>query len=205
MVNFTILGHFGGPLGRQALTWGLPRRLHMVPNFSLLAHTRFLYNWIIYRHKSSYKCRKISCSVKIILKTSFLSDFDPFMGFQQSLYTRKAKYCLQIYHRIINSNFLKTWSLFLNFFHFFIIFSVFQILVISRPFVDPPDPWGTQTFWLWSWIYPRSPWDVSQLQKTASWQLFSMSIVQKPWYGHFHYFGAFWGASREAGSHVGGT
>ena len=98
-----------------------------------------------------------------------------------------------MYHRIIISNFLKTWSLFLNFFHFFIIFSVFRILVISRPFVDPPDPWGTQTFWLWSWIYPRSPWDVSQLQKTASWQLFPMSIVQKPWYGHFHYLGAFSG------------
>ena len=66
-------------------------------------------------------------------------------------------------------------------------------MVFSEPFFYRPDPWGTQTFWLWSWIYPRSPWDVSQLQKTASWQLFSMSIVQKPWYGHFHYFGAFWG------------
>ena len=120
--------------------------------------------------------------------------FWPFYGLSTIINTRiKTKYCLQMYHRIIISNFLKTWSLFLNFFHFFIIFSVFRILVISRPFVDPPDPWGTQTFWLWSWIYPRSPWDVSQLQKTASWQLFSMSIVQKPWYGHFHYFGAFWG------------
>jgi hypothetical protein len=91
MVIFTILGHFGGPLGRWALTWGLPRRLHMVPNFSLLAHTSFLYNWIIFRHKSSYKRRKISCSVKIILKTSILSDFDHFMGSQHFLCTHKSQ------------------------------------------------------------------------------------------------------------------
>ena len=77
------------------------------------------------------------------------------------------------------------------FFHYFFSFSNFgHFWAIFWP---PPDPWGTQNFWLWSWIYPRSPWDVSQLQKTASWQLFTKSIGQKSWYGHFHYFGTFWG------------
>ena len=36
-------------------------------------------------------CMKISCSVKIILKTSILSDFDPFMGSQQFLCTHKSQ------------------------------------------------------------------------------------------------------------------
>jgi len=82
-------GILGGSRG-WALTWGVPRRLHMVPNFSILAHTSFSYNWIIFRYKNGYKRRKISCSVKIIPKTSILSDFDPFMGSQQFLCIHKS-------------------------------------------------------------------------------------------------------------------
>ena len=116
----------------------------------------------------------------------------------------KAKYCLQMYNRIIISNF--SWNLIIisQFLSFFLLFfQFFEFWLFLGYFFTPPDPWGTQTFWLWSWIYLRSLWDVSLLQKTASWQLFSMSIVQKPWYGHFHYFGAFWGASRGGISHGG--
>ena len=87
---WSFLGRFGASEG-WALIWGVPRRLHMVPTFSMLAHTSFLYNWIIFGHKSGYKCRKISCSVKIIMKTSILSDFDPFMGSQQFLCTHKSQ------------------------------------------------------------------------------------------------------------------
>ena len=56
MAIFTILGHFGGLLvgglshGASrgvGSHMGVPRRLHMVPNFSILAHTSFLYNWKI--------------------------------------------------------------------------------------------------------------------------------------------------------------
>ena len=57
----------------------------VVDGLHISPHVTFLYNWIIFRHNSGYKHRKI-CSVKIILKTSFLSDFDPFMGFQQFLW-----------------------------------------------------------------------------------------------------------------------
>ena len=55
----------------------------------------------------------------------------------------KAKYCLQMYNRIIISNFPRNLiiiSQFLSF--FFIIFSVFQILIISGPFFYPPRPLG---------------------------------------------------------------
>ena len=106
----------------------------------------------------------------------------------------KAKYCLQMYNRIIISKVPQNLIIISQFLSFFvIIFSVFRILIIFGPFLDPQTLGVPKLFWLWCWIYPRSPWDVRLLQKTASWQLFSVSIVQKPWYGHFHYFGAFWG------------
>ena len=37
--SFSLL--WGALQGRRALTWGVPRWLHMVPNFSILAHTSF--------------------------------------------------------------------------------------------------------------------------------------------------------------------
>ena len=60
----------------------------LAPRVSPYLH---IYNWILFRHKSGYKRRKISCSVKIILKTSFLSDFDPFMGSQLFLCMHKSQ------------------------------------------------------------------------------------------------------------------
>ena len=137
------------------------------------------------------KSRKISCSVKIILKTSISSDFDPFMGSQLFLCMHKS----QIWFIIVQWNHNQQFSskpdhyFLISFisFHYFFSFSNFGHF---RAIFYPSDPWDTQTFWLWNWIHPRSPWDVSQLKKTVSWQLFSVSIVQKPWYVHFHYFGA---------------
>jgi len=158
MVIFTILGRFGGPLGRWALTWGLPRRLHMVPNFSLLVHTSFLYNWIIFRHKSSYKHRKISCSVKIILKTSFLSDFDPFMGSQQSLCTLKAKYCLQMYNRIIISNFPRNLIIISQFLSFFsLFFQFFKFWSFLGHLLTPQTPGVPKLFYYGAGFIPGVP------------------------------------------------
>jgi len=85
--TFSHFSLFGGPLEGELS----PKRLHMVPNFRILAHTSFLYNWMIFRHKSGYKCRKISCSVKIIQKTSILSDSDPFIISQQFLCKHKSQ------------------------------------------------------------------------------------------------------------------
>jgi len=88
--HFHYFAAFWGASWGRALTWGVLRRLYMVPNFSILAHMSFLYNWIIFRHKH----RRISCSVKIILKTSIFSDFDPFMSSQQFLCTHKSQILL---------------------------------------------------------------------------------------------------------------
>merc|ERR1712212_1307445 len=61
-----------------------------------------------------------------------------------SSYARiKAKYCFQMYNRIIISNFPRNLIIISQFFSFFfIIFSVFQILVIFGPFFNPPRPLG---------------------------------------------------------------
>ena len=79
-----FLGHFW-PFWHTLSAPRVVEGLHICPQVT------FLYNWIIFRHKSGYKCRRISCSVKIILKTSILSDFDPFMGSQQFLCTHKSQ------------------------------------------------------------------------------------------------------------------
>ena len=86
---------------------------------------------------------KISCSVKIILKTSILSDFDPFRALNSSYARIKAKYCLQMYNRIIISNFPQNLIVISQFFSFFfVIFSVFVILVIFGLFFYPQTPGG---------------------------------------------------------------
>merc|ERR1712015_227176 len=56
--HFHYFGAFWGASRGRALTWGVPRKLHIVPNFSILAQTSFLYNRIIFRYRSGYKHRK---------------------------------------------------------------------------------------------------------------------------------------------------
>ena len=89
---------------------------------------------------------------------------------------------------------LETWSLFLNFFHFFfIIFSVFWILVISGTFFTRQTPGVPKLFDYGAGFIPGAAEMSASLKKLLHDNFFSVSIVQKPWYGHFHYFGAFWG------------
>ena len=82
------------------------------------------------RHTSGYKRRKISCSVKIILKTSILSDFDPFVGCQQFLCTHKSQILFTNVQQNHNQQFpLKLdcyFSIFFIFFRYFFSFGNFS-------------------------------------------------------------------------------
>ena len=108
----------------------------------------------------------------------------------------KAQYCLQMYNRIIISNF--HWNLiiisqFLSFFCYF--FSFLNFGPFWAIFWPPQIPGVPKLFGYGARFIPGAP-EMSSSFKKLLHDNFFLYLVQKPWYGHFHYFGAFWGASR---------